>query len=80
MVDLETALTLHTEPGGWSAHVPDGWGQGRTTYGGLVAGYLVRAAQAADERSVRSVDVYFIEPVPPGRSTCASTAAAPART
>jgi acyl-CoA thioesterase len=66
MVDLETALTLHEEPGGWSAQVPDGWGQGRTTYGGLVAGYLVRAAQAADDRSVRSVDVYFIEPVSPG--------------
>ncbi len=66
MVDLETALTLHDDGDEWVGHVPHGWGQGRTTYGGLVAGYLVRAAQAADERPVRSVDVYFIEPVPPG--------------
>ena len=66
MTDLERALELRPTDGGWSAEVPDGWGQGRTTFGGLVAAYLVRAAQAADSRPVRTVDVYFLEPVVPG--------------
>ncbi len=66
MEDLEQALRLTDTATGWTAVVPDGWSQGRTTFGGLVAGYLVRAAQAADERSIRSADIYFLEPVSPG--------------
>ena len=66
MPDLEAALVLTPTDSGWTAVVPQGWSQGRTTFGGLVAGYLVRAAQAADDRSIRSADVYFLEPVSPG--------------
>jgi acyl-CoA thioesterase len=66
MTDVERALELRPTDGGWSAQVPAGWGQGRTTFGGLVAALLVRAAQAADSRPVRSVDVYFLEPVVTG--------------
>lgn len=66
MSDLEAALRLRTDADGWTGEVPAGWSQGRTTFGGLVAGYLVRAAQAAVERPIRSVDVYFLEPVAPG--------------
>ena len=66
MVDLEEALALTATDAGWTAVVPEGWSQGRTTFGGLVAGYLVRSAQAADDRSIRSADIYFLEPVAPG--------------
>lgn len=66
MADLEQALALKADGDGWRAAIPGGWGQGRTTFGGLVAAYLTRAAQAANPRSVRSVDVYFLEPVAPG--------------
>ncbi len=66
MANLESALELRSSGDGWIAEVPEGWAQGRTTFGGLVAAYLVRAAQAADSRSIRSVDVYFLEPVSPG--------------
>ncbi len=52
--------------GGWTAEVPAGWGQGRTTFGGLVGAYLAAATQAAHDRSIHSVDVYFLEPVAPG--------------
>lgn len=65
-MDLESALELHDAPDGWTAEVPDGWGQGRTTFGGLVAAYLARAVEAAQPRPVRGVDVVFLEPVPPG--------------
>lgn len=66
MADLEAALQLTLDGDDWTGVVPPGWSQGRTTYGGLVAAYLVRAAQAADPRSIRSADVYFLEPVRPG--------------
>lgn len=66
MTDLDHALALKPDGDDWLAEVPQGWDQGRTTFGGLVAAYLVRAAQNADSRSIRNADVYFLEPVPPG--------------
>jgi acyl-CoA thioesterase len=65
-MDLDTALALTQDGDGWAATVPQGWGQGRTTFGGLVAGYLVRAVEHVQDRPVRGVDVTFLEPVPPG--------------
>lgn len=59
-------MALEPDNDGWNAEIPEGWAQGRTTFGGLVGGYLVRAAQASGHRPVRSVDVYFLEPVAPG--------------
>ncbi len=66
MRDLEQALRLTPDSDGWTAEVPPGWAQGRTTFGGLVAAFLARGAQAACERRIRSMDTYFLEPVGPG--------------
>lgn len=65
-VDLEAALELTRDDDLWRATVPAGWGQGRATFGGLVAAYLARAVEAAHERPIHGVDVYFLRPVPPG--------------
>jgi acyl-CoA thioesterase len=66
MSDVDTALELHPEGEVWNATIPAGWGQGRTTFGGLVAAYLARAAEAACERPIRTIDVVFLEPVAAG--------------
>ena len=65
-MDLEAALALQKVGDGWAATVPQGWGQGRTTFGGLVAAYVVRAVEAEQVRPVRGVDVTFLEPVQAG--------------
>jgi acyl-CoA thioesterase len=56
--------------------VAGGWGQGRATYGGLVAGLLVARAEAlcADSaRPLRSASVAFVGPVAPGAATLDGT-------
>lgn len=59
-------LALHPDGDGWSAEIPPGWGQGRTTFGGLVGAYLARAVEVEQARPIRGVDVTFLEPVAPG--------------
>jgi acyl-CoA thioesterase len=52
-----------------AATVAPGWGQGRATYGGLVAGLLVARAEALREdatRRLRSASATFAGPVGPG--------------
>lgn len=51
-----------------SAHVEEGWGQGRATYGGLVAGIALSAMKGAqpDLAPLRSLTVSFVGPVAPG--------------
>lgn len=66
MVDLRKALELERRGPDWEAEVPTGWAQGRTTFGGLIGAYLARVAEQVGERPVRSIDVYFQEPVAPG--------------
>src|SRR5262245_54317532 len=49
--------------------VAPGWGQGRATFGGLVAGLLVARAEALcgdPVRRLRSASVAFVGPVSPG--------------
>lgn len=49
--------------------VAEGWGQGRATYGGLVAALLLARAEAlvgAPERRLRTANVVFVGPVAPG--------------
>ena len=65
MTDLDRALALKPDGDDWLAEVP-GAGIRDARHSGLVAAYLVRAAQNADSRSIRNADVYFLEPVPPG--------------
>lgn len=55
--------------------VPEGWGQGRATFGGLVAGLALRAAEACVEpdRCPRSAQVTFVGPVRPGPARAEAT-------
>lgn len=58
------------------ATVADGWGQGRATYGGIVAGMLLARAEAlcADSaRTLRTASVVFAGPVAPGEATIDGT-------
>lgn len=51
-----------------TAHVEEGWGQGRATYGGLVGGLMHSAlrAQLPADVPLRSLTVNFVAPVTPG--------------
>lgn len=55
-----------------TAHVETGWGQGRATYGGLVAGLLLSAIKgrlpAEPAAPLRSLTVSFVAPVVAGPS------------
>lgn len=54
-----------------AVEVAAGWGQGRATYGGLVAGLLLARAERLvgdPQRSLRSASVAFAGPVAPGRA------------
>lgn len=53
----------------FAVDVPEGWGQGRATYGGLVAALAYRAARrcAGAERPIRALQVSFVGPIAPGR-------------
>ncbi len=50
-----------------SVVIPAHWGQGRASFGGLVAAlqYLAMRAQVADNRPVRSLAITFVGPVAP---------------
>jgi acyl-CoA thioesterase len=61
---------------GGTATVAPGWGQGRATYGGLVAAMMLARAEhlcADPARRLRSVAVSFIGPVAPGTATVDAT-------
>lgn len=62
----EIAESLKKQSGGsYSAHVPEGWTQGRSIYGGMIAGLALRTAQDAfgPLPPLRSMQVNFIGPV-----------------
>ncbi len=69
MNTLRDATTLTpTADGAWTAEVPEDWGQGRATFGGLLTGFALRAAAARvpEPRPLRSVLVDFVGPAGPG--------------
>lgn len=47
--------------------IPSDWGQGRATFGGLVAALVfeVMASKVADDRAMRALQVSFVGPVEP---------------
>ena len=54
-----------------TVHVEEGWGQGRATYGGLVAGLMYSALRAQLPEAappLRSLTVNFVAPVAPGEA------------
>lgn len=61
----EVIAGLEPIEGGWRGHVPDGWLQGRTAYGGLSAALALHAAMSSDDDlpPLRSALVAFIGPL-----------------
>lgn len=56
----------------FEAGLPEGWGQGRTLFGGVVGGLALRAAAASVEgvRLARSLALSLVAPLAPGPATC----------
>lgn len=75
---LVTASPAHTHPldllfahstDGPEIEIPQGWGQGRATFGGLVAGVLIARGLGAydlDGGTLRAATTSFVAPVAPG--------------
>ena len=75
MTPLRTALAGdHTAPGRWSGRIPEGWGQGRATYGGVQSAILLQTMQSLVEpdRVPRTLTVHFVGPL--GREPATATA------
>jgi acyl-CoA thioesterase len=70
MIDLTTATTpTRLDAERFRADVPDGWQQGRGTFGGLVLATMVRAIEAVEasaERPLRALTAELCGPVVPG--------------
>lgn len=64
---MEQHLTWARTDSDFAGTIPEGWGQGRATYGGLLAGVALRCLrQLSSDRAVREVSIGFIGPVAPG--------------
>ena len=52
----------------WRNALPEGWGQGRSVFGGLVAAYAASLHYAArgEARSIRTISAQFLRPTSPG--------------
>ncbi|GLQ32599.1 acyl-CoA thioesterase [Litoribrevibacter albus] len=52
----------------YDIQVPEHWGQGRATFGGLIGGILYRAMRfhVDQDRRIRSLNISFVGPVSPG--------------
>ncbi|MCP3733409.1 thioesterase family protein [Sphingomonas sp. RP10(2022)] len=61
----EVIAALEPVEGGWRGTVPEGWLQGRTTYGGLSSALALHAAMASDTDlpPLRSALVAFVGPL-----------------
>lgn len=62
---LETVRNSHLD----SVNIPEKWGQGRATFGGLVAAVLYEklSQSLSQPRPVQSIMVSFVAPVAPGK-------------
>jgi acyl-CoA thioesterase len=72
--DLDTLTRPAGPRGALTADIPDGWQQGRGTFGGLVLALLTRAAETAiddPERTLRSLAGEIVGPVQPGPAALA---------
>ncbi len=54
-------------PEGPTLEIPEGWGQGRATFGGFVVAAGAALARRATERPLRVVQSQFLAPVAPGQ-------------
>ena len=49
--------------------IPEGWGQGRATFGGLVAAFIYQAMQlnVSKDKLIRNLSITFVGPIEPGQ-------------
>jgi acyl-CoA thioesterase len=68
MTPLSSVLALQPSDGGFITELPTDWGQGRTTFGGLIAAIALRALHwhVAEGRPVRSFLMDCMAPAVPG--------------
>ncbi len=62
------AMSAIRESASSTVNIPEAWGQGRATFGGMVAAAMFERIipQVAQDRPVRSIMVSFVAPVAPG--------------
>jgi acyl-CoA thioesterase len=67
MLFSEVLGSVQEQDGAWTATIPETWGQGRTTFGGLLSALAVRAMRGlVPSAPLRVLQTTFIAPVPPG--------------
>jgi len=67
MLFSEVLRSVRAQDGAWTATVPDTWGQGRTSFGGLLSALAVRAMRdLVPGGPLRVLQTTFIAPVAPG--------------
>jgi acyl-CoA thioesterase len=67
-MNFNDAMLAISESATHTVNIPEKWGQGRATFGGMVTAAIYQriALRVAPERPVRSVMVSFVAPVAPG--------------
>lgn len=67
-MNFNDAMSAVRETVSYTVNIPEKWGQGRATFGGMVAAAMFEkiTAQVAEGRPVRSIMVSFVAPVAPG--------------
>ena len=64
---MEQHLTWTRTDSGFTSTIPEGWGQGRATYGGLLGAAVCRnLRRLAPERGLRELQIGFVGPAGPG--------------
>ena len=67
-MNFNDAVMAASENTSQAVTIPENWGQGRATFGGMLAALMYQriALQVAADRPVRSIMVSFVAPVAPG--------------
>lgn len=67
-MDFNDVLMTARDSAGQSLDIPEKWGQGRATFGGLVAAILLQRIEVelGVQRPLRSLSLSFVAPVAPG--------------
>ena len=67
MLFSEVLGSVQEQDGAWTAAIPETWGQGRTSFGGLLSALAVRAMRGlVPGAPLRVLQTTFIAPVPAG--------------
>src|SRR5690606_12699610 len=68
VMNFNDAMSAVRETASHTVMIPEKWGQGRATFGGMVAAAMFEklAPYVAEGRPVRSMMVSFVAPVAPG--------------